>query len=62
MPKEPKRGLTVNILFESSRIKEIYLKEAYEKLLPPTKKIIEEIDANNLISNYKISYFKQQGK
>lgn len=46
MPKKIKKELTVNVLFEPSRIKEIHLKEAYEVLLPAIKTNINKSKFN----------------
>lgn len=47
MPKKIKKEWMVDVMFEPSRIKDIHLATAYEKLVPPIK---ERINHNGIKS------------
>lgn len=51
MTRKTKRKLTVKVMFEPSRIRDIHLANAYEKLVPINKKQINAKKDDDFIVN-----------
>lgn len=61
MVKNLRKEMTVNIMFKPSRVKDVNLADAYEKILPSKKESLRSVKDQVFLDHDYLFYFKQEG-